>query len=284
MSINDSYNEEAIVEAIAVALDNFYTNLIKKVDSLNIKAVMKRKNPYLFRAKAMNGAAQIIDAILAAFVSSSEETIFGNVFFEPIATAAAQGQKALAEGVDIMVERDNTIYAIAVKSGTSVFNADSRKKQEQNFMAASKLAQQAKKRFVPIVGYGDNKHFVDTLNDFLQAHNNGKKNEPEAEKDYLRLFDKGEYNAAVIAAFRFLEITLSRKYDFVRISLMESLNLLNTNNAEDEEALYKVKKYRKIRNNIVHNNVNVGKREAKDIISCIEKLCASINSGNIIIL
>ena len=154
MPINNSYNEDVIVEAIATALDNFYTNLIKKVDSLNVKAVMKRKNPYLFRAKAMNGAAQIIDAILAAFVSSSEETIFGNVFFEPIATAAAQGQKALAEGVDIMVERDNTIYAIAVKSGTSVFNADSRKKQEQNFMAASKLAQQAKKRFVPIVGYG----------------------------------------------------------------------------------------------------------------------------------
>lgn len=107
MPINNSYNEDAIVAAIATALDNFYTNLIKKVDSLNVKAVMKRKNPYLFRAKAMNGAAQIIDAILAAFVSSSEETIFGNVFFEPIATAAAQGQKALAEGVDIMVERDN---------------------------------------------------------------------------------------------------------------------------------------------------------------------------------
>ena len=160
MPINNSYDEAAIVEAIATALDNFYTNLIKKVDSLNVKTVMKRKNPYLFRAKAMNGAAQIIDAILAAFVSSSEETIFGNVFFEPIATAAAQGQKALAEGVDIMVERDNTIYAIAVKSGTSVFNADSRKKQEQNFMAASKLAQQAKKRFVPIVGYGYGKKKV----------------------------------------------------------------------------------------------------------------------------
>ena len=39
MSINNSYNEETIVEAIAIALDNFYTNLIKKVDSLNIKAV-----------------------------------------------------------------------------------------------------------------------------------------------------------------------------------------------------------------------------------------------------
>ena len=89
MPINNSYNEEAIVKAIATALDSFYTNLIGNIDKLNIKKVMKRKNPYLFRAKAMNGAAQIIDAILAAFVSSSEETIFGNVFFEPIATAAA---------------------------------------------------------------------------------------------------------------------------------------------------------------------------------------------------
>lgn len=153
MPINENYNEQAIVEAIATALDAFYSSLIAKVNSLNIKSIMKRKNPYLFRAKAMNGAAQIVDAILAAFISSSEETIFGNVFFEPIACAAAQGQKALAEGVDIMVERDNTIYAIAVKSGTSVFNADSRKKQEQNFMAASKLAQQAKKRFVAMIGY-----------------------------------------------------------------------------------------------------------------------------------
>ena len=56
MPINNSYDEAAIVEAIATALDNFYTNLIKKVDSLNVKTVMKRKNPYLFRAKAMNGA------------------------------------------------------------------------------------------------------------------------------------------------------------------------------------------------------------------------------------
>lgn len=30
MPINNSYDEAAIVEAIATALDNFYTNLIKK--------------------------------------------------------------------------------------------------------------------------------------------------------------------------------------------------------------------------------------------------------------
>lgn len=154
MPINNGYDENRIVAAIAVALDEFYTSLISKVNELDINKVIKRKNPYLFRAKAMSGASQIVDAILSAFVSSSEETVFGNVFFEPIACAASQGNKALAEGVDIMVERGDTIYAIAVKSGTSVFNADSRKKQEQNFLAANKLAQQAKKRFVPIIGYG----------------------------------------------------------------------------------------------------------------------------------
>jgi len=53
-----------------------------------------------------------------------------------------------------MVERGDTVYAVAVKSGPGVFNASSRKKQEQNFMAAQKLAQQAKKRFVAIIGYG----------------------------------------------------------------------------------------------------------------------------------
>ena len=153
MPINTSYSEDAVVEAIAVALDNFYQALISKADKLNIKIIMRSKNPYLFRAKAMNGATQIVEAVLTAFISSSEETIFGNVFFEPIATAAGQGNKALAEGIDIMAERGDTIYAVAVKSGTKVFNADSRAKQEQNFKAAMKLAQQAKKRYVPIVGY-----------------------------------------------------------------------------------------------------------------------------------
>ena len=40
MPINNSYNEEAIVKAIATALDSFYTNLIGNIDKLNIKKVM----------------------------------------------------------------------------------------------------------------------------------------------------------------------------------------------------------------------------------------------------
>ncbi len=150
------YDEQAIIEAIAKSLETFYCNLIAKIDKLHVQEIMKRKNPYLYRAKAMQSAAEIIESVLSAYVSSSEETIFGNCFFEPIAIAASGGNKALAEGIDIMIhdKETNTITAYAVKSGTAVFNADSKKRQEQNFAAAGKLAQQAKARFEAVIGYG----------------------------------------------------------------------------------------------------------------------------------
>ena len=155
MAINNSYNEQSVIQAISKALETFYKSLIEKIDGLDIVKIMRRKNPYLYRAKAMENAAEIVESVLNAFVSSSEETIFGNCFFEPIAIAVSNGNKALAEGIDLMIQKDdiNTIYAIAVKSGPSVFNSDSKKRQEQNFMAASKLAQQAKARYVAYIGY-----------------------------------------------------------------------------------------------------------------------------------
>lgn len=164
MAINkNGVNEKAVEQAIAKALEEFYNSLLSKIDTINIKDIIKRKNPYLSRAKAMQSASEIVESVLSATVSSSEETIFGNCFFEPLAIAASGGNKALAEGVDIMVEdkEENTIYAIAVKSGPSVFNADSKKRQEQNFTAARKLAQQAKSLYEPIIGYSYGKKKTD---------------------------------------------------------------------------------------------------------------------------
>ena len=156
MAINkNGINQKEVEKAIAKSLEEFYNSLLAKIDTINITDIIKRKNPYLYRAKAMQNASEIVESVLSATVSSSEETIFGNCFFEPLAIAASGGNKALAEGVDIMVEdkQNNTIYAIAVKSGPSVFNADSKKRQEQNFNAARKLAQQAKAIYEPIIGY-----------------------------------------------------------------------------------------------------------------------------------
>ena len=152
--LNSSYDEQAVCTAVGNALTEFYTALTDKINGIEIKKILKKKNPYLYRAKGISSASQIVEGILAAYVSSSEETLFGNCFFEPIAIVASGGQKAVTEGMDITVDKDNTLYSIAVKSGTAVFNADSRKRQEQNFLAAQKRARQAKKTFVPVVGYG----------------------------------------------------------------------------------------------------------------------------------
>lgn len=152
--LNTSYDEEKVMEAVGNALTDFYASLTKTLDGIDVDKILKRKNPYLYRAKGINSAGQIVEGILSAYVSSSEETVFGNTFFEPIAIVVSGGQKAVTEGVDITVDKDNTIYSIAVKSGTSVFNADSRKRQEQNFQSAQKRAQQARKAFLPVVGYG----------------------------------------------------------------------------------------------------------------------------------
>ena len=152
---NQTYNEAEIEYAIGTALETFYKSLLTKIDAISMDTVVKRKNPYLYRAKALSNASDIVESILSATVSSSEETLFGNCFFEPLAIVASGGQKALAEGVDIMVsdKNANTIYAISVKSGTNVFNSDSKKRQAQNFTAASKLAQQANAVLKPIIGY-----------------------------------------------------------------------------------------------------------------------------------
>lgn len=44
MAINNTYDEQAVTKAIAEALENFYGSLIVKIDGLDIKKVMKRKN------------------------------------------------------------------------------------------------------------------------------------------------------------------------------------------------------------------------------------------------
>lgn len=156
--INSNYDEVEVKKAIAEALENFYNALISKIDSINITDIMRSKNPYLYRAKSMQTSAEIIESILQAYVSSSEETIFGNCFFEPIAIAASGGTKSNTEGVDIELfdASENAKYVIAVKSGTSVFNADSKKRQEENFTKAQralKTSGGSKIRFEAIVGY-----------------------------------------------------------------------------------------------------------------------------------
>ena len=83
--LNHTYDEEKAVQAIQTALEEFYKSLTKKLENISVKKILKKKNPYLYRAKGIQDAARIVDSILSAYISSSEETIFGNAFFEPLA-------------------------------------------------------------------------------------------------------------------------------------------------------------------------------------------------------
>ena len=59
-------------------IGTFHQKRIQSLDSLKLSQVLKRKNPYLFKAKHVLTADQIIRGIVDAHISSNEETVFGD--------------------------------------------------------------------------------------------------------------------------------------------------------------------------------------------------------------
>lgn len=128
---------------------------------------------------------------------------------------------------------------------------------------------------------GENKDFICSLRQFLNELNvdDGIMGE---NRDYFRLFEKAEYDAAVIAAFRFLEIELSERFKYNGFnSLIIILEKLCAKNFENVDILNKVKSYVKIRNNIIHTNATINKKQAKEIITDINTLSRLIKNDNI---
>jgi hypothetical protein len=138
---------------ISVLLDDFYKRRLAKINDLKLKDALKRKNPYLFKAVGVEKASEIVEQVLSAYMSSSDEGIFGDAFFEPLAKYAAGAIVSPSEGVDLAIETDVKYTAIAVKSGTSVFNASSRKKQIENFESLEARLKKLQKHFDPLIGY-----------------------------------------------------------------------------------------------------------------------------------
>lgn len=154
LSVEDTIGNTDYEKIVNELLDTFYQRRIEKINSLELKQALTKKNPYLYKATGYEDASNIIKEILSAYMSSSDEGIFGDAFFEVLAERVSGGTVAEVEGIDIIRIKDNLYEAIAVKSGTSVFNASSRKKQIENFN--SLRARVAKRQHVyrPIIGYG----------------------------------------------------------------------------------------------------------------------------------
>ena len=119
----------------------FHEKRIGSLNRLKLKTVLQKKNPYLFKAKYLLTAEQIIRGLTDAFISSHEETIFGD-WLEELAIFINQnvygGWKSGITGIDLEFDKDNIRHIIAIKSGPKWGNSSQITKMKADFNTAKK--------------------------------------------------------------------------------------------------------------------------------------------------
>jgi hypothetical protein len=120
---------------------DFHEKKMEKLKKITLNHLIKRKNPYLFKAKGSVSAHDFVKSILDATVSSGEETTFGN-FLEKIAIFVCEqvhgGRKSGIRGLDLEFEDGNKKYLISIKSGPNWGNSGQIKNLINNFNSAKK--------------------------------------------------------------------------------------------------------------------------------------------------
>lgn len=108
---------------------------------MKLSQVLKRKNPYLFKAKYVLTAEQIIKGFVDAHISSNEETIFGD-WLEGLAifikSKVFGGKKSGIKGIDLEFDKDNVRYIVTIKSGPNWGNSSQIEKLISDFKTAKK--------------------------------------------------------------------------------------------------------------------------------------------------
>ena len=145
-------NEKKLENFIAVCLDNFYKSRLEKIQEFNLKKLMKKKNPYLLRAANTQKVSEIVDNMIYGSIQASDETIFGEAFFEAIALEFSIGTVSTAEGVDIEIENKTQFTAYSVKSNANAHNSSAQKKQMDQFNTVKRRLRKIHKEFDPVLG------------------------------------------------------------------------------------------------------------------------------------
>lgn len=138
---------------------------------IKLVEILKRKNPYLFKAKNITNASELVKEIVDAYLSSGEETIFGT-YLEQLSIHVCEqvygGSKSTAEGIDLEFDKNGVHYLVSIKSGPNWGNSGQITKMRDNFRKAKR-----------ILGTNNSKSNVVAVNGCCY----GKENRP----------DKGEY-------------------------------------------------------------------------------------------
>ena len=108
--------------------------------------LLKKKNPYLFKAKNIITAQELVTSFLHEKLSSSEEKIFGD-FLEDLAIFIAQrtlnATKSASHGIDFEYTKRRIRYIVSVKSGLNWGNSSQWKALETDFKTATKVLRQS---------------------------------------------------------------------------------------------------------------------------------------------
>ncbi len=162
-----------VTEYVENHIGEFHASRIAKLQAINLKGLLMRKNPYMYKAKNIVTAGGMVESLAAAYMSSAEESIFGN-WLEGLAKFVSEevygGYKSSATGVDLEFDKEGIHYFVSVKSGPSWSNSQSMGKLKRDFIQAVKIFNTSRKA-VPtmcIEGccYGnDNKGYNDSTHE-----------------------------------------------------------------------------------------------------------------------
>jgi len=119
-------NLKDVSQYVEKNIGTFHQKRISGLTDLQLKRVLSKKNPYLFKAKYVLTAQDIIKSITDAFISSQEETIFGD-WLEGLAIfingKVYAGRKSGIPGIDLEFDKDNIRYIVTIKSGPNWGNS-----------------------------------------------------------------------------------------------------------------------------------------------------------------
>jgi len=119
----------------------FHNKRIQSLDDLKLSKILKRKNPYLFKAKYLLTSEAIIKGLVDAHISSNEETIFG-AWLEGLAIfingKVYGGKKSGIPGIDLEFDHKKCRYIVNIKSGPNWGNNSQLNKMVDEFKTAKK--------------------------------------------------------------------------------------------------------------------------------------------------
>jgi hypothetical protein len=134
--------QQDLVAFIEKNIPDFHARRIASLQDLKLANVLRRKNPYLFKAKHITMADEFVRRVLDAHLSSQEETVFGD-FLEQLAIFVCShvfgGRKSSAEGVDLEFARDGNYYIVSIKSGPNWGNSSQIRKMKDAFVRAKRV-------------------------------------------------------------------------------------------------------------------------------------------------